>query len=93
MNAFIKNGDSEDSLIQSMISSPLEVSISSINNLNIIINDHECSDSFFDAVCKALEEKGIAFTVSHLGNGINVDNSVVVTLDMQYSSGDYIHYP
>lgn len=67
----------------------IEVPIQSINDLSIIINDHECSDSFFEAVCNRLDEKGVQYSISHLGNDINVDHSVVVTLDMQYCGGDH----
>lgn len=79
----------EDDGLQATFPFNFDVPINSINDLSIIINDHECSDSFFEAVCKHLEEKGIHYNISHLGNEINIDNSVVVTLDMQYCGGDH----
>ena len=79
----------EDNSLQSIIPVSYEVPINSINDLSIIINDQECSDSFFEAVCTHLKEKGINYNISHLGKEINVDNSVVITLDMQYCGGDH----
>lgn len=58
-----------------------------INNMNIIINNNNCSDAFFHNVCGQLEEDGIRFVTTDKDNGINVDSSLVVTLDQQYSSG------
>ena len=71
----------------SISASSLEVSSDDINNMNIIINDNNCSDAFFQGVCDQLEEDGIRFTTARENEGINVDSSVVVTLDQQYSSG------
>lgn len=59
----------------------------SLNDINIIIDDGDCSDTFFDSVCQKLEEDGLVFDISKNGSNINKDNSVVITLDQQYSSG------
>lgn len=73
-----------DSMMQPTV---LEVSCDDINDMNIIINDNDCSDTFFNEVCDNLKNDGLVFTTSNKNDGINVDNSVVVTLDQQYSSG------
>ena len=66
----------------------LEVSSDDVNNMNIIINDNNCSDTFFNDVCDKLKDDGIEFTATSNNDGINQDNSVVITLDQQYSSGE-----
>ena len=65
----------------------LETSMDDVNNLNIIINDNNCSDSFFQEVCSNLKDDGLEITVTKDDENINVDNSVIITLDQQYSSG------
>ena len=61
--------------------------VDEINNLNIIIDDGDCSDTFMEEVYNELENDGIKFKKSDKGNNINNDNSVVITLDQQYISG------
>ena len=61
--------------------------VDEINNLNIIIDDGDCSDTFMEEVYNELENDGIKFKKSNKGNNINNDNSVVITLDQQYISG------
>ena len=68
--------------------SSIEYDSNDINNLNIIINDDDCSDTLFRGVCEKLEEDGIKFTTSKDSFGVNVDNSTVITLDQQYSAGE-----
>jgi len=58
-----------------------------INEMNLILNDQDCSDTFFEEVCTKLEEDGISFVRAKDGNDISSDSSVIVTLDQQYSSG------
>lgn len=65
----------------------LEAKLDQINSLNIIINDSDCSDTFMDEVYDKLENDGINFKKSKNSVNINIDNSVVVTLDQQYISG------
>ena len=60
---------------------------SDLNNLNIIINDNDCSDAFFSDVCEQLREDGISFSTTQNGFDINQNNGTVITLDQQYSSG------
>lgn len=57
-------------------------------SMNIIINDNDCSDSFFTEVCSILIEEGIVFSTTKKCNGIDVDGSTVITLDQQYNSGN-----
>ena len=73
-----------------MISSITSISYDNndINSMNIIINDDDCSDSFFRSVCDKLEEDGIVFTITKDSVGIDKDNSTVITLDQQYSAGE-----
>ncbi len=64
-----------------------DISLEGINDMNIIINDSDCSDTFFNDVCDKLSEDGVTFTTTSGCASINKDSSVVVTLDQQYSSG------
>ena len=79
------DGNDLDSMINDTF---LEVSSDDINDMNIIINDSNCSDVFFNDVCDKLKEDGLEFTITSNNDGINQDNSVVITLDQQYSSGE-----
>ena len=63
------------------------ISISNINNMNIILNDSDCSDTFFGSVCDYLKNYGIKFTTTKNCENINVNDAVIITLDQQYSSG------
>ena len=67
--------------------SSINTSIEDINSMNIIINNDDCSDVFFQGVCDKLDADGIKYTISNNEKDINVDNSVVITLDQQYNSG------
>lgn len=58
-----------------------------LDELNIIINDCDCSDSLFDDVCDKLRDDGIIFKQSRNNSDVNCDNSIVITLDQQYVSG------
>lgn len=64
-----------------------DVSLDEVNDMNIIINDSDCSDTFFEDVCSKLSDDGLIFKVSRNNEGINEDNSTIITLDHQYSSG------
>lgn len=65
----------------------INVSLEEINSLNIIINDNNCSNAFFDAVCDKLIEDGIKFTAVSNNDGIEKEADVVITLDQQYMAG------
>lgn len=65
----------------------LSVSVDDINDLNIIINDSDCSDFFFNEICSNLRNDGIIFNLVKDCANINKDNSTIITLDQQYSSG------
>ena len=74
--------------IHSMLSPfSTEISIDDINDMNLILNDQDCSDTFFQEVAGQLREDGIQFIITRDGNGINENNSTIVTLDQQYSAG------
>ena len=66
----------------------IEYDSNDINEMNIIINDDDCSNTFFRGVCDKLEEDGIVFTTSKDCFEIDKDNSTVITLDQQYSAGE-----
>ena len=73
--------------INTAIPKTSNISSSEINELNIIINDSDCSDSFFNDVCDILKQDGIMFDTTKNCDDINKDNCTVITLDQQYSSG------
>lgn len=74
--------------LESMVQSfNTDISVDGINDMNIIINDNDCSDTFFNDVCNKLSEDGIEFRATSGCENVNEDSSVVITLDQQYSSG------
>lgn len=77
-------GDNDFSINNGTI---LNVSLEEINSLNIVINDNNCSNTFFDAVCEKLNEDGIRFTTTQNNEGIENVADVVITLDQQYMAG------
>lgn len=80
--------DSYSDELESMVQSfNTDISVGGINDMNIIINDNDCSDTFFNDVCNKLSEDGIEFKATSNCENINEDSSVVITLDQQYSSG------
>ena len=79
------DGNDLDSMINDVV---IEVPSDDVNDMNVIINDNNCSDVFFNEVCDILKEDGLEFTATSNNKGINQDNSVVITLDQQYSSGE-----
>lgn len=80
--------DSHSNELESMVQSfNTDISVDVINDMNIIINDSDCSDTFFNDVCNKLSEDGIEFRATSGCENINEDSSVVITLDQQYSSG------
>ena len=65
----------------------INVSLSDINNLNIIINDDDCISEFIDSIYKRLEKHGIRFSRTSFCEEIDVSDGVVITLDQSYVSG------
>lgn len=63
------------------------ISTEDVNNMHLILNDDDCSDTFFQGVVDQLREDGLSFEVTSGGEGINQNNSTIVTLDQQYSAG------
>ena len=84
VSSIYKDKDNIDAMLDDVI---LEVSSDEVNSLNIIINDNDCSDAFFNDVCNKLREDGLEFASTTNNKGINQDNCTVITLDQQYSSG------
>lgn len=64
-----------------------KISLDEINGMNLILNDHDCSDTFFQDVIKQLREDGIQFTITRDNININENNATIITLDQQYSAG------
>lgn len=83
----ISNGNYEQ-LNNMFFESSTSIGIDKINELNIIINDSDCSDSFITDVCENLENSGLAFSLTQNSEDINYDGSIIITLDQQYSSGN-----
>ena len=92
----IANGQNDSSKVNidldNMVSdSTLEVSIDDINDsLNLIINDNDCGNAFFENFCQSLENQGVEFLTSRANNNINYKNSTVITLDQQMVAGEGI---
>lgn len=79
--------NNENNELDSMITSiNADVSLDDVNEMNIILNDSDCSDTFFEDVCEKLKEDGLKFSITKNNEDMH-DNSVVITLDQQYSSG------
>lgn len=76
--------------LNSMLSptSCIEVSIDDLNDMNVILNDNDCSDTFFQDVLSQLREDGLSVTATHNGEDINQNDATVITLDQQYSAGE-----
>ena len=81
-----KNMTASD-LLDSRSNNISSYSLEDINSLNIIINNNDCGDSFFHKVCSVLEEDGIEFRTVYGALGEDIENSTIITLDMQYSAG------
>ena len=64
-----------------------EVTLEEINDMNIIINDNDCSDTFFEDVVSNLTDDGIKVTTTNSGIDINQNDVTVIALDQQYSAG------
>ena len=71
-----------------VIPSNIHMDSNDINELNIILNNDNCNNDFFQEVCDHLKEDGIVFQVTNKGNDINHINSTVITLDQDYSEGN-----
>lgn len=62
----------------------VEITLEQINSLNLIINDNGCDDNFIEAVCQRLDENGVKYNFSRDNEAVDVDNSVVISLDQEY---------
>ena len=63
------------------------ISIDSVNDMHIIINDSDCSDAFFSDICSYLSDQGLNFDITRNSINIDEDDCTVITLDQQYNSG------
>ncbi|MBR2828512.1 MAG: hypothetical protein IKE70_04710 [Bacilli bacterium] len=62
------------------------ININDLNQMNIVINDNDCSDLFFQDLCDELEKNGLQFQVTKGDHNLPVEG-IVITIDQQYSSG------
>lgn len=76
-----------ESEVVSNYTTPIGVGVEQVNDLNIIINGGNCSDSFISGIAEELAEDGINVSWTQDLEGMNTDNSIVITLDQQYISG------
>lgn len=65
----------------------LAFSINDINNMNVILYDNDCGNTFFQAVVEKLRNDGINLTVAKTNDDINCNRATIIALDEQYSSG------
>ena len=65
-----------------------DVDMDDVNKLNVILNDNDCDDALFQEICECLKEDGLSFQTTTNGYDINKDNSTVITIDQEYSSGE-----
>lgn len=63
-------------------------SIDDLNKLNIIINDDNCGNELFFKTCDCLRNDGLVFTQTSESSNLDKENSIVITLDQLYSSGE-----
>ncbi len=68
-------------------SESVQVSIDEINDMHVILNDSDCSDTFFDDVCSFLSNQGLHFDITRNSIDIDEDDYTIITLDQQYNSG------
>lgn len=76
-----------ESEVVSNYTTPIGVGVEQVNDLNIIINGGNCSESFISGIAEELAEDGINVSWTQDLEGMNTDNSIVITLDQQYISG------
>ena len=76
-----------ESEVVSNYTAPISIGVDQVNDLNIIINGGNCSDSFISGIAEELAEDGINVSWTQDLEGMNTDNSIVITLDQQYISG------
>lgn len=69
-------------------SNTIEVASDDINDLNLIINDNDCGNAFFEDVCDSLEEQGIKFEISRQNDNLKHEDATIITLDQQMVSGE-----
>lgn len=73
--------------LDSFFQEDVDVSLNSINDMHIILNDSDCSNTFFDEVCSYLSNQGLEFDITRHSVNIDEDDYTVITLDQQYNSG------
>lgn len=81
------NNKNDDLFNSEKLIEPINVSIDSINDMNIIINDSDCSDTFFNEICSFLSSHDLKFDITRNCVDIDEDDCTIITLDQQYNSG------
>lgn len=85
---YMELGKYSDDLFEPVtVSDSISVSLADINDLNIIINDNECSNLFIESICQQLDMDGIEYTFTNQSDGLDIQDAVVITLDQQYVAG------
>lgn len=82
-----RQNDEVHSSVVATFYEPIDISIQQVNDLNLIINNSNCSDSFISGVTSELDNDGIAYTLTESEQNIDVNGAVVISLDQQYISG------
>lgn len=92
-NKVISNYDYYDNSITSenfeepVIENPISVNVSDVNKNNIIFNSIGASNNFLEPIYSKLQEDGIEFSITKDYKNIDVENSLVITLDTDYMVG------
>lgn len=85
---YMELGKYSDDLFEPVaVSDSINVSLADINNLNIIINDNECSNLFIESICQQFDMDGIEYTFTNQIDALDVQDAVVITFDQQYVAG------
>ncbi len=77
----------ENSEMMDCILSDKVIDMNDINEMNVVLNDNNCSDSFFSSICDYLERDGVRFIATKNDSNLPTDNGIIITIDQQYSSG------
>ena len=82
-----RQNDDVHSSVVATFQKPIDISVQQVNDLNLIINNSNCSDSFISGVTAELDNDGIVYTLTENEQNIDVNGAVVISLDQQYISG------
>jgi len=83
----VENHDNSELDLMISENNDVLVNICDLNQFNIVINDNDCSDTFFEDICSGLRDAGLEFKITKNCEDISPNSGIVITLDQQYSSG------